>query len=543
VKQSEDLAQGGFKMGRRQFMGLTALGGIGLWLTGCKTDPDDPAPPPADTQAIVIGTGFGGAVAALRLGQAGIRTVVLERGRRWPLSPNFDTFSPSLQPDQRSTWLRDTSVMPIAFANPAPGAFSPYIGVLERMDYAHHQVYAGAGVGGGSLVYGGMTVKPRQQEFAEIFPAELNYAELDSVYYPRVKQMLGAVPIPADVLADPRYLFSRVARDQTLKAGMDYQWVEQIYKWDVVRRELAGDLPPSAINGDLIYGNNTGAKNSLDHNYLPMAEATGNVSIHTQQEVTAIHRQADGRYVVDINEIDTAGQTVSSRSLTCQHLFLAAGSIRTTGLLLQARETGAMPNLPEAIGQGWGTNGNGMVMRAGIGANTGGQQAAPPVMAVNHFDNPISPLIMECANFPTGFETQSLMYLGCPLRTQRSTLTYAAGDRTRGLVDINWPADGNQEAQAAIRNTVEKLNQANGGTLSTSYFPDGVSGHFTYHPLGGAVVGQATDLYGRVNGHPGLYVVDGALVPGNSACSNPSWTIAALAEKCLDRIIAENFGV
>jgi cholesterol oxidase len=63
-------------------------------------------------EAIVIGSGFGGAVAALRLGQAGIETVVLERGRRWQITDEGKTFSPIVNPDGRSTWLSPVTILP-----------------------------------------------------------------------------------------------------------------------------------------------------------------------------------------------------------------------------------------------------------------------------------------------------------------------------------------------------------------------------------------------------------------------------------------------
>ena len=65
---------------------------------------------------------------------------------------------------------------------------------------------------------------------------------------------------------------------------------------------------------------------------------------------------------------------------------------------------------------------------------------------------------------------------------------------------------------------------------------------FTYHPLGGVGIGQTTDEYGRVKGQGRLYVMDGALLPGSCACANPSMTIAALAERNVERIIEEDLG-
>ncbi len=62
--------------------------------------------------------------------------------------------------------------------------------------------------------------------------------------------------------------------------------------------------------------------------------------------------------------------------------------------------------------------------------------------------------------------------------------------------------------------------------------------NWTAHPLGGAVIGKATDGYGRVIGQPGLYVMDGALLPGSAGAVNPSLTISALAERNIDNIVA-----
>ena len=89
------------------------------------------------------------------------------------------------------------------------------------------------------------------------------------------------------------------------------------------------------------------------------------------------------------------------------------------------------------------------------------------------------------------------------------------------------------------------MNAANGGYLGTPEdFPiplQGILKDSTYHPLGGMVMDKACDLYGRVHGYPRMYVMDGSLLPGSCATANPSWTIAALAERNIQRLIAEDF--
>src|SRR5689334_2750013 len=104
-----------------------------------------------DFEAIVIGSGFGGAVAALRLGEAGIRTVVFERGRRWPIAPSGSTFAPSSAPDGRSVWLRTKwGGKPV----------ERHVGVRDVVEADGMTVVQGAGVGGGSLVHAAVTYQP-----------------------------------------------------------------------------------------------------------------------------------------------------------------------------------------------------------------------------------------------------------------------------------------------------------------------------------------------------------------------------------------------
>ena len=91
------------------------------------------------------------------------------------------------------------------------------------------------------------------------------------------------------------------------------------------------------------------------------------------------------------------------------------------------------------------------------------------------------------------------------------------------------------EAGARTYDTLNRANTTDEYQPSTAF----VAGGLTAHPLGGAVLGRACDRYGRVEGYKNLYVVDGALIPGSSGCTNPSFTIAALAERNMEKIVPE----
>lgn len=534
-------------MSRREFMKTAALGGAGLALWGCKPEPDAPTAP-VDSEAIVVGSGFGGAVSALRLGLKGVQTTVLERGRRWELSPNYDTFTHGINFDKRTMWLRDRVVLPF-IPQGINFDIERYTGLLDVVEFSNMKVYSGAGVGGGSLVYGGMTVMPRAQEFNEIFGDLAAYSEMVP-YYQRVQRMLNAVPFDQNpyfqAFKDSGYweFTFRCAEDvettRSVNPTLRYQYIPQAYQWDVIYKELIGEIPKSALIGELIFGNNSGAKNSLDLTYLRQAEATGKVVVHPFHKVESIGRDAEKRYTLDVSIINDRGEVVDTRTLRCKYLFLGAGSMGTSRLLLKAKREGTLKDLNDEVGKGWGSNGNGMFMRQSLPKPTGEKQATPPVIAVTDFDNPYGPVIAECAQYPLGFECNCLLYLGLGVHTKRGEYRYEPGAANDGLV-LDWPDDGNEESRQGIRHMGRQLNDAAGGSFDTDKFPDEVSKEFTYHPLGGAVMGKATDKYGRVKNYDRLYVTDGAAIPGNTACSNPSWTIAAIAERNLERILAEDF--
>src|SRR5689334_11202970 len=135
---------------------------------------------------LIIGSGYGGAVAALRLTQAGVNVHMVEMGKAWD-TPGSDgkIFCDMLDPDHRSFWLRTRTDQPVGYflGIDVNTSIGKHTGVLDSERFAGIRVYQGRGVGGGSLVNGGMAVTPKRSYFQEILPS-VNADEMYATYFP-----------------------------------------------------------------------------------------------------------------------------------------------------------------------------------------------------------------------------------------------------------------------------------------------------------------------------------------------------------------------
>src|SRR5262249_14841834 len=126
-------------------------------------------------RVVIVGSGFGGGVTALRLAHAGVPALVLERGIRWATGPHASTFCRWANIDNRSAWLTYHSTVPGVVKS-----WTPYTGVIETLEENGMTVNCGSAVGGGSLVYHGMTLQPSKEYFAASMPAAAaDYDELN----------------------------------------------------------------------------------------------------------------------------------------------------------------------------------------------------------------------------------------------------------------------------------------------------------------------------------------------------------------------------
>jgi cholesterol oxidase len=154
--------------------------------------------------------------------------------------------------------------------------------------------------------------------------------------------------------------------------------------------------------------------------------------------------------------------------------------------------------IDERVGQGWGTNGNVMLGRANLlWDTTGSLQSGMPALGIDNWADPVHPAFAEIAPVP------------------------AVDRRREGVVRQDQPGEPDDLPGRPVRRHPPVENR------------------FTYHPLGGLVLGEATDGYGRVKGYRNLYVTDGSLIPGSTGV-NPFVTITALAERNIERVLAED---
>lgn len=488
--------------------------------------------------ALVIGSGYGGAVTALRLTQAGIATSIVEMGMAWNTAgSDGKVFCTMLNPDQRSYWLRTTTDQPVGYflGISANKSIGKYTGVLDSERFAGIRVYQGRGVGGGSLVNGGMAVVPKRDYFAQILPS-VDVASMYDTYFPRANSGLGVNSIDTAWFETAEcYRFARVSRDQANASGYPTTFLNNVYDFNYMKQEQASTVPRSALASEVIYGNNYG-KRSLDKTYLAAAAATGRLSVTTQHVVTAVAPAAAGGYAVTMRQIDTSGATVATKTVRADRVFFAAGSVGTSKLLVAQKALGNLPNLPDAVGQGWGNNGNVMVARANhIWNTTGALESGMPAMGIDNWADPAGPVFAEIAPFPAGTELWISLYLAITKNANRAKFSY---NSSTGGVDLSWQTAQNQPAVDAAKRVFDTINKAQVTVYRSDLF--GVNkvwgDDFTYHPLGGCILNQATDNYGRLPGYPGLYVMDGSLIPGSTGV-NPFVTITALAERNIEKII------
>jgi cholesterol oxidase len=502
--------------------------------------------PVADYDTVVVGSGFGGGVAALRLAQSGRRVAVLEMGRR--VTP--DDMLAGARSARRLLWA------------PASGMH----GYFRQTLLPHVFALSGVGVGGGSLVYAAVLLQPHASVFDDPAWAGADWRRELDPHFDTAARMLGRRPNP-----------TVGAQDDWLRAAADRLHVLPSY--GPVPQGIDFDACTSC--GCCLTGCAVGAKHSIDRTYLAQAERLG-AQVVAQRRVTRLAPRPGGGF--DVDAVDSLRRGRTSR-WTAREVVLAGGVLGTNQLLLACRDRyGTLPHLSPALGRSVRTNSEAFVavlqpdasVDVSVGPSISSDFWADATTHVTNNRVPpsygylrpfMSPLVdgttrrerltgalVEAARDPVGLlrattarDWHRRLTLLTVMQAEDNAieLSYRRRAGVWGLTS-RLPA-GQRPAPAHLpqANTAGRAVAAASGGTAYGIWLDSVLGRSaTAHILGGAVVGDdpsrsVVSVDHEVHGYPGLYVTDGSAVPANIGV-NPSLTITAMAERAMTRLVARD---
>jgi cholesterol oxidase len=515
--------------------------------------------------AVVIGSGFGGSVAACRLAQAGFSVGVFERGRSYETNP-----------------------FPRNWNNPTDGwLWSDGQGLFDVKPFEEMTIVQCAGLGGGSLIYANVHLRAPAELFAQGWPRGYTRATLDP-YYDLVAYMLDinsikksthlGIPAKTRLMADVAHKLNRSEQFCYPNIAVNFgpPEVEAHNKFGAIQQGCR-------FCAECDIGCNYHAKNTLDLNYLTVARRE-NADIGTQCEVLSIEPIVDSEYKYHISFKDhsNGGRTDGSKA---KCVFVCAGAVNSTELLLRCRDVyRTLPKLSDRLGYGYSGNGDflafafdtaspfkpseGPTITTGIvySRNDHGfdnwfifQEGGYPreIGGLLQLLNPRFQFFRESEiltrdAFHDAFRSKSSGKAGFPdPGSDRTAIFLAMGrDLANGKIELNslskelkikWDTPSNLPLYSAEQRFSTDVAEALGGNVALNPLWRLFHVPVSVHNLGGCLMADSpdvgvTDSNGEVFGYPNLFVLDGAILPRATGV-NPSHTIAAVAERNIEQAI------
>ncbi|MGQ0775130.1 MAG: GMC family oxidoreductase [Pseudonocardiales bacterium] len=504
-----------------------------------------------DYDVVVVGSGFGGSVAALRLTEKGYRVGVLEAGRRFA-DEELATTSWQLR---KFLWA------------PGLGCYG-----IQRIHLLRDLVVlAGAGVGGGSLNYANTLYRPPDAFFRDPQWAHITdwRAELDT-YYDQAQRMLGVVTYAGHTPADE--VLQRVAGEMGVGETYHPTPVGVFFgrPGEEVDDPYFGGAGPRRTGctecGSCMTGCRVGAKNTLVKNYLYLAEQAGAV-VHPLTTVTVVRPAPDGTWRIDAVRTGTRRR----RTLRAHRVVLAAGTWGTQQLLHRMRDDGVLPRLSSRLGELTRSNSEAIV--GASRATVDPQRNFSRGVAITSSFHPDEHTHIEPVRYGPGSNAMGLLQTLAtdgasdtprwrqllrfvarhPVQMARLLSVHHWSERTVILLVMQ----SLDNSLTTYRSHGRLTSRQGHGEPNPTFIPAGlratqlVAEHIggvagstwgelfnipiTAHFLGGCVMGPTADdgvidPYHRVHGYPNLSVVDGSAVSANLGV-NPALTITALAER------------
>jgi cholesterol oxidase len=523
---------------------------------------------------VIVGSGFGGSVSAMRLTQKGYSVLVLERGKRFEAADfpktNWNVF--------KYLWM------------PALRCFGIMgINLLDDI-----MILNGSGVGGGSLVYAATLIQPKSKFFQSgDWQGRIDWEKELQPHFDTARRMLGVNPNPRLWPADGYFLeiATELGQEDTFEptpVGIFFGDQEGQTVPDPYFDGNGPDRAGCTHCGGCMVGCRHNAKNSLDKNYLYFAEK-GGAEIRPEANVLSIRplygETADGARYEVVYEKTTGWFVKPRRSIRARNVIVAGGVLGTNKLLLQCRdEYRTLPRLSTRLATMVRSNSEALM---GVTGRQPGPDYSQGVAITSHFwvDEVTS---VEPVRYPRGsslmrniavpllenLEGSGLQRVGRFIRfaarhpydflkarflpdwtrdstillvmqTLENRMNLRLGRRPLTLFRKELVSERDkhlpiptviENGRAVVERFAEKVNGVPQSTINEML----LNTPSTAHILGGCSIGEdenggVVDSDHQVFNYPGLYVVDGSVIPGNLGV-NPSLTITAMAERAMSHI-------